>query len=159
MYIDNLPWALTCVNPENFVRGRPTQTTLMREERIKISLKISLKRAIIGSQAKRHLNGVLLADQWPPNIECWLMWFFRSSGLVLLRNPIFFGCKQFRYDTFQNTNIKGTDQTAWISRLVYGFVVRKSWRQVFSRWCHYDTYIKWKHVLRVKTFVYAKHVC
>ena len=42
---------------------------------------------------------------------------------MLLRNPIFFGCKQFRYDTFQNRNIKGTDQTAWISRLVSAFVV------------------------------------
>ena len=49
------------------------------------------KRAIIGLPGKRHLNGVLLACQWWPNIECWLGSFviFRGSGCVLLKIPIF----------------------------------------------------------------------
>ena len=49
------------------------------------------KRAIIGLPGKRHLNGILLACRWWPNIECWLVSFviLRGSGAVLLRNPIF----------------------------------------------------------------------
>ena len=31
--------------------------------------------AIIGSPAKRHLNGVSLAGRWWPNTECWLVRF------------------------------------------------------------------------------------
>ena len=47
------------------------------------------KRAIIGLPAN------LLACRCSPNIECWLgtmfvaLWFFRGSGPVLLRNPIY----------------------------------------------------------------------
>ena len=55
------------------------------------------KRAIICLPAKRHLNGVSLACQWWPNIECWLgsfVFFFRRSGQELVRNPIF--CDFFR---------------------------------------------------------------
>ena len=52
----------------------------------------TIRRAIIGPPAKRHLNGVSLACRQWLNIECWLKRFviFRGSGPVLLRNPIFF---------------------------------------------------------------------
>ena len=61
-----------------------------REEGIQIPLKAGHHH----SPAKRHLNGVLLANRWRPNIECLLGSFenfenFRGSGQVLLRNPIF----------------------------------------------------------------------
>ena len=39
------------------------------------------KRAIIGSSAKCHLNGVSLACQWWPNIECWLGSFVVLQGI------------------------------------------------------------------------------
>ena len=39
----------------------------------------------------------------------------------------------FRYDTFQNANNKGADQTAQMRRLVYAFVVRKHPKTGFSR--------------------------
>ena len=45
---------LPCADPESYVRGGPTLTTLvLSDERI--------NGAIIGPAAKRHLNGVLLA--------------------------------------------------------------------------------------------------
>ena len=49
------------------------------------------KRAIIDPPAKRHLNGVLLAGRWWPNIEWGISNFviLRGSGPVLLRNLIF----------------------------------------------------------------------
>ena len=61
-----------------FVRGWPTlrKIFLLVDEggggggRIQ---KYHYKRAIIGPPAKRHLNGVSLACQWSPNIEC-LAW-------------------------------------------------------------------------------------
>ena len=49
-----------------------------------------LKLTTIGPSAKRLLNGILLACQWP-TIECWLGSFviFRGYGSILLGNPIF----------------------------------------------------------------------
>ena len=47
---------------------------------------------IIGPPAKRHLNGVLLAYRWWPDIKCWIgsfVIFFRGSGQVFRGNPIF----------------------------------------------------------------------
>ena len=43
------------------------------------------------SRLSEPLNGVSLACQWWPNVECWLGSFenFRGSGPVLLRNSIF----------------------------------------------------------------------
>ena len=54
--------------------------------------KCPYKQAIIGPPARRILNGVLLADRWWPNIECWLGSFgiFIGSGPILLENPVFF---------------------------------------------------------------------
>ena len=53
--------------------------------------KYHYKRAIIGPPAKPHFNGVSLACQWWPNIECWLGSFVIFQGIwtKLLRNPIF----------------------------------------------------------------------
>ena len=50
------------------------------------------KPAIIGPTAKGHLNGVSLADRCGPTLNTGLvaLRFFRGSGPVLLRNPIFF---------------------------------------------------------------------
>ena len=39
------------------------------------------KQAIIDPPAKRHLNGVLLAARWWPNIECWLSSFVDLHGI------------------------------------------------------------------------------
>ena len=39
------------------------------------------KQANIGQPAKRHLNGVLLAGRWWPNIECWLVSFEIFQGI------------------------------------------------------------------------------
>ena len=49
--------------------------------------KFTTKKAIIGPPAKCHLNGVLLAGGYWPNIECWLGNFviFQRSGPVLLK--------------------------------------------------------------------------
>ena len=57
--------------------------------------------AIIGTPAKRHLNGVSLACRRWPNIECWLGSFviFMGFGPVLLENPIFFVIFQGGADT------------------------------------------------------------
>ena len=50
-------------------------------------------RAISGPPGKSHLNGILLACRWWPNIDSFVtvvaLWFFRGSETVLLRNPIF----------------------------------------------------------------------
>ena len=51
------------------------------------------KRATIGPPAKRHLNDVPLACRWWPNIQSSAslvaLWFFRGSGPVLLKHPLF----------------------------------------------------------------------
>ena len=53
--------------------------------------KYHCKRAIIGPPAKRHLNGVSLAGRWWPKLNAGMvaLWFYRGSGPVLQRNPIF----------------------------------------------------------------------
>ena len=51
--------------------------------------KYRYKWAIIRPPVKRHLNGVWLTCQWWPNNGLVALWFFRGSGPVLLRNPIF----------------------------------------------------------------------
>ena len=43
--------------------------------------KYHFKRAIIGQPAKHHLNGVLLAGWWWPNIEYWLPSFVVLQGI------------------------------------------------------------------------------
>ena len=43
--------------------------------------KYHYKRVNIGPPAKRHLNGVLLACRWWPNIECWLGSFVIFQGI------------------------------------------------------------------------------
>ena len=43
--------------------------------------KYHYKRAIIDPPAKRHLNGVLLAGRWWPNIECWIGTFVIIKGI------------------------------------------------------------------------------
>ena len=50
------------------------------------------KWAIIDPPAKRHLNGILLAADNGPKLNAGLvvLWFFKGSRPVLLRNPIFF---------------------------------------------------------------------
>ena len=50
------------------------------------------KRAIIGPPAKRHLNGVSLACQWWPNIECWLGSFMIIQGILtsIAKKPYIF---------------------------------------------------------------------
>ena len=80
---------MPCADPESFVRGGPTLTSVL-EGRDDPS-EFNYKRAIIGPPAKRHLYGVSLACRKWPKIECWLgsFVFFRGSGPVLLRNPIF----------------------------------------------------------------------
>ena len=53
----------------------------------------------------------------------------------------------FRYDTSQKANNNWADQTAWMQRLVYAYVVRQPQRQVFShRGAYYER-------------LYAKHFC
>ena len=63
------------------VRGGPTLTTffLVVEEREDPNTTISVQ-AIISMPAKCHLNGVLLACQWWPNIESWLGSFVIFQG-------------------------------------------------------------------------------
>ena len=60
----------------------------LKGERIQISQKAGYHRPA----SETPLNGVSLACQWWPNVECWLGSFenFRGSGPVLLRNSIFF---------------------------------------------------------------------
>ena len=43
-----------------------------------------------------------------------------------------FACSKYRYDTFQQENNKGADQTVRMCRLGCVFIVRKARRQVFS---------------------------
>ena len=84
----------TSPDPEGFVREAPTLTTFFFSFWFMRGSKIPLyyERAIIGPPAKRHFNGVSLACRWWPYYACWLgsLWFFRESGPVLLRDPIFF---------------------------------------------------------------------
>ena len=47
-----------CADPESFVRGGPTLTTFILVDEGEKGSKYHYKRAIIGSPAKRHLNGV-----------------------------------------------------------------------------------------------------
>ena len=87
---------MACADLERFVRGGHTLTTSLFfmssfyswGEGGSIYL---YKRVIIGTPAKRHINGVSLACQCWPNIECWLGSFviFRWSEPVLLKNSIF----------------------------------------------------------------------
>ena len=50
---------MACVDPEGIVSGGPTLTTFLEEE----GSKYHNKWAIISPSAKRHLNGVSLADR------------------------------------------------------------------------------------------------
>ena len=47
-----------------------------------------------------------------------------------------FDCSMFRYDTFQLVKNKRAEQFARMCRLVYTFVVRKPWLQVFCVEAH-----------------------
>ena len=42
-------------------------------------------------------------------------------------------CCKFRYDTFQKVNSKGAEQSVWMRRLLYAFVVHTS-QDSFSAW-------------------------
>ena len=44
-----------------------------------------------------------------------------------------FACSKFINYIFKKANNKGTDQTAWMCRLVSAFYLRMQLRQVFSR--------------------------
>ena len=54
--------------------------------------KYRYKWTIIGPPAKRHLNGVSLADRWLPNIKCWLGSFVIIQGIrtSIARKPYIF---------------------------------------------------------------------
>ena len=78
----HISWAsipLACADPESFVRGCPFLTMvfflpfflLFFLEGRDDPNKYHYKRALIGLPAKRHLNGVSLACQLWPKIECW----------------------------------------------------------------------------------------
>ena len=47
----------------------------------KKGFKYHYKRAIFGTPAKRHLNGVSLVSRWWPNMECWLGSFVIFLGI------------------------------------------------------------------------------
>ena len=48
------------------------------------------KRAIIGPPVQHHLNGLLLACRWWPNIECWLGRFFHGIQTSIAMKPYIF---------------------------------------------------------------------
>ena len=53
--------------------------------------KYHYERAIIAPPAKRHLNGVSLACQWWPNVDCWLGSFVIFQGIrtSIVKKPCF----------------------------------------------------------------------
>ena len=69
-----LSLSCSCADPENFVRGGQFFVVVVDEGWD------NYKGAIIGPPAKHHLNGVLLACWWWPNIECWLGSFVIFQG-------------------------------------------------------------------------------
>ena len=92
---------ISCVDPQSFVRGGPTWTTCFFVRFFFwggggwggwSGKRYHFKRAIIGPPAKCHLNGVSLACQWWPNIECWLGSFviFQSIRTSIDKKPYTF---------------------------------------------------------------------
>ena len=81
------PYPLTfCVAyAESFVRGGPNLIDFFLKFSFSwwgnIGSKYHYKWAIFCPPAKRHLNGVLLAGRWWPNIECWLGSFVVFQGI------------------------------------------------------------------------------
>ena len=72
----------SCADPESFDRGGgPTRTTFFSS--------FFIRWAIIGTPAKRHLDGVSLVYRSLPTIECWLGSFviFKGSGSIFLGTP------------------------------------------------------------------------
>ena len=62
---------ITCADPENFVRGGPTLTVFLVDERIQIPLKVDHHWPISQMQFKwRFAGGPMMAKH--SNNECWL---------------------------------------------------------------------------------------
>ena len=55
--------ASPCADPESFVRGGPNSITLFLVDEEIGDPNVTMKWAIIGPTAKRHLNGISLAGQ------------------------------------------------------------------------------------------------
>ena len=79
---------MPCADPESFFRGGPTLSMVfLRRER---GSRYHKKRANIGPVAKRHFaGGPIVAQHNTLNARLKDLLFFRGSGPVLLRNPIF----------------------------------------------------------------------
>ena len=77
-----------------FLRGSPTLRRFFF--RLMSGSKYHLNLAIIGPPAKRHLNGVSLAGQCWPNIECWLGSFVLGQGIrtSIAKKPFIFAIFQ-----------------------------------------------------------------
>ena len=92
MSISHILWE-TCADPDSFVRGGPTLTTffyLVDEGRKDLNTTLNVQS--LDPPAKRHLNGVLLACRWWPNIEFWLgsLVIFQENWTSIAKKPYFF---------------------------------------------------------------------
>ena len=74
-----------------FFRGGPTLTMLFLVDEWREDPNSTISGPSLTCQWKHHLNVISLACRWWPTLNAGLvaLWFFRGSGPVLLRNPIF----------------------------------------------------------------------